>query len=197
MRRICSSRGVSVASTLRVCSPRLPWIAASTGEGASSSSTKSPSELSSSSPIGVSSEIGSLTILSVRWTLSSGISICSAISSGRGSRPSRWTSRRVTRSSLLTVSTMWTGDADGAALVGDRARHRLPDPPRRVGRKLEAALILELVARAHQSDVSFLDKVEETQAAVGVALGQAHDQAQVGFGQLLLGAPALMLSAAH
>ena len=32
--------------------------------GASSSSTKSPSELSSSSPVGVSSEIGSLTILS-------------------------------------------------------------------------------------------------------------------------------------
>jgi hypothetical protein len=37
------------------------------------SSTKSPSELSSSSPTGVSSQIGSLTILSAFWTLCSGI----------------------------------------------------------------------------------------------------------------------------
>ena len=31
-------------------------------------------------------------------------------------------------------------------------------------------------------------------SAVGVALGQAHDQAQVGLGQFLLGAPALVLA---
>src|ERR1700689_4792825 len=36
-------------------------------------------------------------------------------------------------------------DANGAALVGDRARHRLPNPPRRVRRKFVAALIFELV----------------------------------------------------
>jgi hypothetical protein len=33
-------------------------------------------------------------------------------------------------------------DTDGAALIGDGARHRLPNPPRRVGRKLEAAPVL-------------------------------------------------------
>ena len=88
-----------IAAELDALSARL--ARGSTGEGASSSSTKSPSELSSSSPIGVSSETGSLTILSARWTLSSGISRCPAISSRVGSRPSRWTSKRVTRNTLL------------------------------------------------------------------------------------------------
>ena len=109
IRKICSSWGVSVASILRVRSARLAWIAASSGDSASSSSTKSPTELSSSLPIGVSSEIGSLTIFSTIRTFSSGISICAAISSKVGSRPRRCTNARVTRSSLLVVSNMWTG----------------------------------------------------------------------------------------
>src|SRR6516162_11414591 len=39
------------------------------------------------------------------------------------------------------------GDADGARLIGDRARDRLPDPPRGIGRELVAAAILEFVDR--------------------------------------------------
>ena len=58
---------------------------------------------------GIFSEIGSLTILSACWTFPSGISICSASSSGAGWRPRRCTNRNVARCSLLTVSTMWTG----------------------------------------------------------------------------------------
>src|SRR5262249_23012876 len=45
------------------------------------------------------------------------------------------------------------GDADGARLVGDRARDRLPDPPRGVGRELVTAAILEFVNRPHQADI--------------------------------------------
>ena len=85
-------------------------------------------------------------------------------------------------------------DANGAALVGDRARHRLPNPPRRVRRKFVAALIFELVHRAHQADVAFLDKVEKAEPAIGVALGEADDEAQVGLGQFLFRATALVLS---
>src|SRR6185503_1276346 len=59
-------------------------------------------------------------------------------------------------------------DADRARLVGNRAGDRLADPPRRIGRELVAAPILELVDRLHQPDVAFLDQVEELQAAVGV-----------------------------
>src|SRR3989442_1131591 len=78
-------------------------------------------------------------------------------------------------------------DADGARLVGDGAGDRLPDPPGGVGRELVAALVLELVHRLHQPDVSFLDQVEELQTAVGVLLGDRHDQTEVRLHQLGFG----------
>src|SRR5262245_53144942 len=86
-------------------------------------------------------------------------------------------------------------DADGARLVGDRAGDRLPDPPRRVGRELVAAAVLELVDRLHQADVAFLDQVEELQAAVGVLLGDRDDETEVGLDQLLLRLLGLRLAA--
>jgi hypothetical protein len=61
-------------------------------------------------------------------------------------------------------------DADRARLIGNRARDGLADPPRRVGRELVAAAVLELVDRLHQTDVAFLDQIEELQAAVRVLL---------------------------
>src|SRR6185369_4416839 len=79
------------------------------------------------------------------------------------------------------------GNTDGARLVGDGAGDGLADPPRRVGRELVAALVLELVDRLHQPDVAFLDQVQELQAAVRVLLRDGDDQAEVGFHQLLLG----------
>ena len=89
------------------------------------------------------------------------------------------------------------GDADGARLIGDRARDRLPDPPRGVGRELVAAAVLELVDRLHQADVAFLDQVEELQAAVGVLLGDGDDEAKVGLHHLLLGLAGLALALLH
>src|SRR6188474_2509795 len=77
-------------------------------------------------------------------------------------------------------------DADGARLVRNRAGDRLADPPRRIRRELVAAAVLELVDGLHQADVAFLDQIEELQAAVGVLLGDRHDEAEVGFDQLLL-----------
>src|SRR5216684_4093892 len=62
IRKTFSSRGVKVASTLRVCSARFMLITASEGETRLLSSMKSPRCESSSSPIGVSREIGSLAI---------------------------------------------------------------------------------------------------------------------------------------
>src|SRR5262245_11397163 len=89
------------------------------------------------------------------------------------------------------------GDADGARLVGDRARDRLPDPPRGVGRELVAAAILEFVDRLHQADIAFLDQVEELQAAVDVFLGDGDDEAQVRLHYLLLGLARLALALLH
>jgi hypothetical protein len=89
------------------------------------------------------------------------------------------------RISLLIVSIMWT-DPDRSRLIRDRAGDRLPNPPRRVGRELVAAAVLELVDRLHQPDVAFLNQVEELQAAIGVFLRNRDHQAEVGFDQLLL-----------
>ena len=84
-------------------------------------------------------------------------------------------------------------NADGAALVGDRSRHRLPNPPGRVSRELESALVFELIDRAHQADIPFLNQIQKAQAAIGVALGQADDEPQIRLGQLLPGLAALIL----
>src|SRR5262244_111347 len=89
------------------------------------------------------------------------------------------------------------GDANGARLVGDRARDRLPDPPRGIGRELVAAAILEFVDPLHQADIAFLDQVEELQAAVGVFLGDGDDEAQVRLHHLLLGPARLAIALLH
>src|SRR5205823_3474033 len=86
------------------------------------------------------------------------------------------------------------GDADGARLIGDRARDGLPDPPRGVGREFVAAAVFELVDRLHQPDVAFLDQVEELQAAVGVLLGDRDHEPEVGLDHLLLRLPRLALA---
>ena len=62
-----------------------------------------------SSPIGVSRETGSWDILRISRTFSGVISMPEPISSLLGSRPYSWTRRRLTRRSLLIVSTMCTG----------------------------------------------------------------------------------------
>src|SRR5215471_7744086 len=82
MRIMRSSRGVREASVRVVVSRRFDWIAASIGRIAFLSSMKSPRRESSSSPIGVSSDNGSLTILSTLRTFSSGMPTFSANSSG-------------------------------------------------------------------------------------------------------------------
>src|SRR5947208_7137170 len=77
-------------------------------------------------------------------------------------------------------------DTNGSRLVRDRAGDRLADPPGRVGRELVAAAVLELVDRLHQADVPFLNQIEELEAAGRAFLRDRHDQAEVGFDQLLL-----------
>ena len=86
-------------------------------------------------------------------------------------------------------------DADRARLVGDRARHRLADPPGRVGRELVAAPVVELLDGADQPERTLLDQVQERQAAAEVALGDRDDQPQVGLDHVLLGGHVAALDA--
>ena len=52
-------------------------------------------------------------------------------------------------------------DADRARLVGDRTRHGLADPPRRVGRELVALAVVELLDGPNEAERAFLNEVEK------------------------------------
>src|SRR5262245_18837322 len=88
------------------------------------------------------------------------------------------------------------GDADRPRLIRNRAGDGLADPPRRVGRELVAAPVLELVDGLHQPDVALLDQIQELQTAVRVLLGDRHDEPQVRLDQFLLGLLRLPFAAA-
>ena len=107
--RTLRSRSLIVPSTSPTCSRSSVKVEASTGDRALLSSMKSPRWESPSSPMGVSRETGSCVSLRISRTRSGVISIPTAISWVVGSRPYSCTSRRLTRISLLIVSTMWTG----------------------------------------------------------------------------------------
>jgi len=59
------------------------------------------------------------------------------------------------------------GDANHAAPVGHGACDRLPDPPNGIGRDLDATPIVVLFDRTHETEIAFLDKIEELQAQTG------------------------------
>src|SRR5438093_6785291 len=68
---------------------------------------------------------------------------------------------------------------DGSALICDGAIDRLADPPRRVGRELEAAAVLEALDRLHQAEIALLDEVEERHLPCEVALGHGDDESEI------------------
>ena len=77
-------------------------------------------------------------------------------------------------------------EADRAALVGERAGDRLADPPGRVGRKLVAHAVVELLDRADQAEVALLDQVEQRHAGPRVVARDRHHEPQVRLDQLPL-----------
>src|ERR1700733_3076063 len=78
-------------------------------------------------------------------------------------------------------------NTNGPGLIGDRAGDGLANPPGRIGRELVTTTIFELIDCLHQTDVAFLDQIQELQTAVGVLLGNRNHQAQVSLDQLALG----------
>src|SRR5262245_1897591 len=71
------------------------------------------------------------------------------------------------------------GHADRARVIRHGALHRLADPPRGVGRELEAASPVELLDGAVQPQRSLLDQVEERNAEPTVALRDRDDEPEV------------------
>ncbi|SAE83023.1 Uncharacterised protein [Enterobacter cloacae] len=67
-------------------------------------------------------------------------------------------------------------NTDGARLVCDRAGDRLTDPPGSIGGELVTTTVFKLIYRFHQTDVAFLNQIQELQATVGVFLGDRDNQ---------------------
>src|SRR5262249_31787770 len=76
--------------------------------------------------------------------------------------------------------------SDRPALVGQRARYCLADPPGRVRRKLVAELVVELLDRPDQAEVPLLDQVEQGDARLRVVARYRHYEPEVRLDQLLL-----------
>ena len=162
---------------------------------AASSSMKSPSWLSSSSPIGVSRETGSwLDLLDLANALGGQTHLLADFL------------RRGVATELLKQLTLDThelidrldhvhGNTDGTGLVGDSARDGLTNPPRGIRGELEALSVVELLDGADETEVAFLDEVEEQHAAADIALRDRHDKTQVRFDKLLLRVDAHLLDA--
>ena len=88
-------------------------------------------------------------------------------------------------------------DADRAGLVGHGTGDRLPDPPGRVRREFVTLGVVELLDRADQAEVAFLDEVQESHAATGVPLGQRDDQTEIGLQQMVFRAFAVPADPLH
>ena len=71
-------------------------------------------------------------------------------------------------------------------MIDERARDRLANPPRRVGRELVAELVVELLDGTHQAEVPLLDEIEERNVGARVVASDGHDEAEVRLDQLLL-----------
>ncbi len=70
-------------------------------------------------------------------------------------------------------------DSYGARLVGDSPRERLPDPPGGVRREVDSAIDVVAVHGGDQSEIPFLDEVEEFDAAISIGARLGHDEAEV------------------
>ena len=78
------------------------------------------------------------------------------------------------------------GKADRATLLCECARDGLLDPPRRIGRELEAHRVVELLDGADEAEVPFLDEVEEWDVGACVVPRDRHHEPQVRLDELAL-----------
>ena len=147
---------------------------------------KWPNSDSSSSPTGFSSETGDCAVRRICST-SSGGQIEVARDLDRVRLPSELGSElALGADDLVQLLDDVHGHADRPRLVRQRARDRLPDPPRGVGRELESLAVVELLRGADEPDRPLLDQIQEGQALIAVALGDRDDEPEVRLHHLLL-----------
>ena len=78
------------------------------------------------------------------------------------------------------------GNSDGSCLVADASGYCLSDPPSGIGAELIALAVFELLDSLDETDIAFLNQIEEMKSPVRVLLGNLNDQSQVGVDQAVL-----------
>src|SRR5690606_8028782 len=73
------------------------------------------------------------------------------------------------------------------ALIGDGSGDRLSDPPGGVGAEFVPALVFEFLGRTNETDIAFLDQIEEGHPTTHVLLGNADHKTRVGGDQMVTG----------
>src|SRR4051812_40660995 len=66
-----------------------------------------------------------------------------------------------------------------SALIGNSAGDCLPNPPGGIGGEFEPALVVKLVGRLHETDIAFLDEIEEGETATDVLLCNRDDESKI------------------
>src|SRR6185369_10113613 len=79
-------------------------------------------------------------------------------------------------------------------LVRNRPRDRLANPPGGIRGKLVTTPPFKLIDCLHQTDVAFLDQIEELQTAICIFLRDRYDQPQVRLNQFAFGLTRLLLT---
>src|SRR6266498_2527187 len=81
---------------------------------------------------------------------------------------------------------------DGASLIGDRAGDRLANPPRCVRGEFMSTAVIKLFGRADQTDVTFLNQIQEWNTTSHVLLCYRDHQTRVGCDQVFTSRPTIL-----
>ena len=71
-------------------------------------------------------------------------------------------------------------EPNGTPSVGDTTSDRLTDPPCGIGRELESFTPVEFLDGVHQTEVAFLDQVEQGETRSLVLFGDRYNKTKVG-----------------
>ena len=85
-------------------------------------------------------------------------------------------------------------NADRACLIGKRTGDRLLDPPGRIGAELISLCIIKLLYCLDQSEIAFLNQIEQLHPTSCISFGNADYKSQICLHKLLT---CILISPAH
>ncbi len=87
------------------------------------------------------------------------------------------------------------GQSHRPAFLIDRLHDRLTDPPHGIADEVITLVGIELVQSRHQTDVSFIDQIDQRHTLVLIFLGYIHHKPKIGFDHTFAGELVTLLGA--